>query len=82
MIRTKVVWDTSKIAGSQSIQLFEKIQLMIDEGETNGNREDLVEDKFLTVYRNWNNLNAAQRWIEFVTEFNPITTEIIIDESS
>lgn len=75
MIRTEVVWI-------RNVLTAEQMSALIEEGKkypkTFTESFDL-ESNTKRVVREWNNLQDAQNWIDFVSGFNPVSAVIISD---
>lgn len=76
MTKTKVTWQSRPHHNDVS----RKLATMIQDGKTDGLAISTVEaDNSESIERTWRDLESAQEWIDFVTNYNPISAVIVND---
>ena len=75
MATTQVTWSDTQTSSFDEIA--DKAFEMQAQGKTDGNwQKNTNEDGNSTVERTWTDVPAAQEWIDFVNQFNPLSATI------
>ena len=80
-IKTYVTWKIypDQLTLTDTTELLAKVEQMMQENKTDGISIDFnvdKEKKEVTVLRNWLSIDAANEWITFANQYNPVSTKI------
>ena len=76
-VTTQVVWayGTPTIEGKRF--LHQQIDILKNQGATDGNFTQSSATEGLVIHREWTTINDANNWINFVSDYNPVSAEIV-----
>lgn len=80
MIKTHVTWQLQTPTEQQLVEIREKAVIMIAEGKTDSTAISIDDPNhpFLRIIeKHWVNVDAANEWIAFVQQFNPVSAVIV-----
>jgi hypothetical protein len=78
MIHTSVVWNKNSITIELTEAVNSKVSTMVEEHLTDGSSDiTYLENNQQAVYRSWVTEEAANEWILFITQYNPVSVEIV-----
>ena len=75
-ITTQVIWAYGTPSPGDTISLKQQVDLLKNQGLTDGIFIQTPVAEGLMIHRNWTTLNAANDWIAFVSDYNPVSAEI------
>lgn len=76
-ITTQVVWTNGTPTQEGKRSLNRQINLLKSQGVTDGNFTQTPVAEGLMIHRNWTTVEAANNWITFVSQYNPLSANIV-----
>ena len=76
-ITTQVIWANGTPSLQAKRSLHNQIIILKNQGVTDGNFTQTIVDNNLLVHRIWTTTEAATNWITFVSDFSPISAEVL-----
>lgn len=76
-VTTHVVWAINTPDPEQVILINEQLDLMKNQGATDGSYIETIVSDGNMFTRQWATLNDANTWINFLTPYGPVSTEIV-----
>lgn len=76
-ITTQVIWANGMPTLETKRSLNREINLLKNQGVTDGNYTQTPVNNGFMIHRTWTTTEAATNWITFVSDFSPISAEIL-----